>query len=346
MAEETAKLRRSLEAGDKAALEHYFRTVLSRSQYPAGFPKHCRLAFVPDSRQVVIECMLPTQNVIPSVTEVRPDRARLQVVEKPRSEREIGSLYRSVVAQVTLRTLLEVFAADSWGHVETIAFNGHVKTTDRATGKPIAPCLVTVLTTRATFQEIELRPVEPLACLKHLHAAVSRSPAELEPVRPVIEFDMVDSRFVAEADVLSELDQRPNLMELSPTEFESLITNLFERMGLETRQTRPSRDRGVDCVAWDARPIFGGKVVIQAKRYKGTVGVSAVRDLHGTMMNEGASKGILVTTSGFGRHSFEFAAKKPIELLSGANLLHLLAEHAGIEARIVVPEDWQDPVPG
>jgi restriction system protein len=45
-------------------------------------------------------------------------------------------------------------------------------------------------------------------------------------------------------------------------------------------------------------PIFGGNVIVQAKRYKHTVGVSAVRDLFGTLQNEGASKGILVTTSG------------------------------------------------
>ncbi len=38
-------------------------------------------------------------------------------------------------------------------------------------------------------------------------------------------------------------------MELTPSEFESLITNLFEKMGLETRQTQASRDGGVDCVA-------------------------------------------------------------------------------------------------
>jgi hypothetical protein len=35
------------------------------------------------------------------------------------------------------------------------------------------------------------------------------------------------------------------------------------------------------------------------------------------MQNEGASKGILVTTSGYGKSSFEFAAGKPLELLSG-----------------------------
>jgi restriction system protein len=155
---------------------------------------------------------------------------------------------------------------------------------------------------------------------------------------------MVDPRFVQETDVLSALDERPNLMELTPGEFENLITNLFEKMGLETRLTQASRDGGVDCVAYDPRPIFGGKVVIQAKRYKNTVGVSAVRDLFGTMQNEGASKGILVTTSGYGKAAFEFAEGKPMELLSGSNLLYLLEEHAGIQAKIEVPDDWVDPV--
>ena len=61
------------------------------------------------------------------------------------------------------------------------------------------------------------------------------------------------------------------------------------------------------------------------------------------MQNEGASKGILVTTSGYGKSSFDFADGKPLELLSGSHLLFLLAEHAGLEARIEPPEDWVDP---
>jgi restriction system protein len=131
-------------------------------------------------------------------------------------------------------------------------------------------------------------------------------------------------------------------MTLSPGEFESLITNLFQKMGLETKLTQPSRDGGVDCVAFDQRPILGGRVVVQAKRYRNTVGVGSVRDLFGTMINEGASKGILVTTSGYGKASFEFANGKPIELISGSNLLYLLREHAGVDAKIEPPEDWVD----
>ena len=107
-------------------------------------------------------------------------------------------------------------------------------------------------------------------------------------------------------------------------------------MGLETKLTRSSRDGGVDVVAFDIRPVIGGKVVIQAKRYRDTVGVSAVRDLYGTMLNEGANKGILIATSGYGPDAFDFAKDKPIELIDGGGLLYLLNQ-VGIQARIVMP---------
>ena len=234
---------------------------------------------------------------------------------------------------------------DTKQHIDVVVFNGVVDTIDPRTGKPTRPCLITVRTTRDTFTEINLDQVDPAACLKYLNAGISRSPTELAPVRPVLEFSMVDPRFITETDTLGALDDRPNLMELTPQQFESLIQNLFEKIGLDTRQTRPSRDGGVDCVAYNTDPILGGKVVIQAKRYKHTVGVSAVRDLYGTLQNEGASKGILVTTSQYGKASYDFAAGKPIELFDGTHLLYLLETHAGIKARIEPPDDWQDPVP-
>ena len=39
------------------------------------------------------------------------------------------------------------------------------------------------------------------------------------------------------------------------------------------------------------------------------------------MQNEGATKGILVTTSGYGQASHDFANGKPLELIDGGNLL-------------------------
>ena len=110
-----------------------------------------------------------------------------------------------------------------------------------------------------------------------------------------------------------------------------LIRELFEKefsaAGGEVKVTQASRDGGIDAVAFDPDPIRGGKIVIQAKRYTNTVGVSAVRDLYGTVMNEGANKGILVTTADYGPDAYSFAKGKPLTLLSGSNLLHLLDKH-------------------
>lgn len=124
-------------------------------------------------------------------------------------------------------------------------------------------------------------------------------------------------------------------------DFEHLIRELFEKefnsRGGEVKVTQSSRDEGVDAIAFDPDPISGGKIVIQAKRYTRTVGVAAVRDLYGTVMNEGATKGILVTTSDFGPEAHKFATAKPLSLLNGANLLHLLRKHS-YDARIDLAE--------
>jgi restriction system protein len=321
-------------AGDPQAVVDYFGMVLANSVYPDDFPQQYRLAYVPESRQLVAEYELPTLQVVPAIKEHRYVKTRDEITSTARPAKDVRERYTSVVTQMTLRTVHELFEADRTNLVDTVVFNGVVNTTDPRTGQAVRPCLVTLRTTRDQFTAINLAKVDPAACLQHLSASVSKRPEELAPVRPVLEFDMVDKRFIDEVDVLADLDDSPNLLRMNPYEFESLIQNLFAKMGLDTKQTRASRDGGVDCVAYDPRPIFGGKVVIQAKRYKNTVDVSAVRDLFGTLQNEGASKGILVTTSGYGPASYEFASGKPLELLDGSNLLHLLAEHAGLKARI------------
>jgi restriction system protein len=90
----------------------------------------------------------------------------------------------------------------------------------------------------------------------------------------------------------------------------------------------------VDCIAYDPTPIRGGKYVIQAKLYHKTVPPSAVRDLYGTMQHEGATSGILITTSGYGPTSYEFASGKPLQLIDGSGLLAICKEF-DIPARIV-----------
>lgn len=331
----------AVRAGQSDAVVHYVALVLATANYPDALLSYCNLSYNDESKLLVVEAWLPAPETVPGATEFVYVKSKNEVRMKARSKAEIADLYRSAVASVTLRLVRDLFAAVPVGVVDVITVNSTVQAVDPATGKDVRPCLVSVRVTREAMQEVRIESVDPVACLAGFGAALSRRPEELAPVRPLIEFDMTDRRFVAGGDVLATLeglDERPNVMDLTPTAFEELVTNLFTRMGLDAKLTRSSRDGGVDCVAYDPRPVLGGKVVIQAKRYRHTVGVSAVRDLYGTMLNEGANKGILVTTAGYGPDAFKFAQDKPIELIDGGNLLYMLEQH-GVAARIVMPTE-------
>ena len=128
-----------------------------------------------------------------------------------------------------------------------------------------------------------------------------------------------DKRFVEGYDVADTIDNSTNLAAMDWEDFEHLIRELFEKEfqsnGGEVKVTQASKDGGVDAIAFDPDPIRGGKIVIQAKRYTNTVGVAAVRDLYGTVVNEGATKGILVSTADYGPDAYQFAKDKPLTLM-------------------------------
>ena len=138
---------------------------------------------------------LPLVDAIPEVSAYKFVKSKRTTTHTLRPALQRRAAYASLVAQVTLRTLHEIFAADTANVVDSIVFNGHVNAIDKGTGQPVHPCIVTVRTTRNVFSSLSLANVDPQACLKTLSASVSPSPTELVAVRPVLEFNMVDPRF-------------------------------------------------------------------------------------------------------------------------------------------------------
>ncbi|MEU7921755.1 restriction endonuclease [Micromonospora zamorensis] len=325
----------AVRAGNRHAASRFFQEILDQVSDAKGFPAERRVGFVPESSLLAIEWVLPGVDVIPTKKAFRYIKARDSIEGTPRPPSEVRSLYQQVVAQLALRALHTVFSADRFNLVSTVVFNGIVRATDPSTGRKISPCLITLRATKDHFAPLVLRSVDPIACVrKHFAADVSPHPEELQAVQPVMSFEMADPRIVDPVDIISDLDKRPNLLELEHKEFEHFVHNLFTRMGLDTKLFRADGDGGVDCVAYDPTPVFGGKYVIQAKLYTKTVPPTAVRDLFGTMQHEGATKGILITTSGFGPTSYEFANGKPLQLIDGSGLL-ALCNNYNIPARIV-----------
>ena len=319
-------------SGDPEAVEWFVGVVLDGSRYPEGFPCRHQVAYRPENRDLVVEFELPPQQVIPKERGYRYVKSRDVIEPLPRPEAEIKQRYAQLIACVSLRTLNEIFCATPADVVTAILFNGRVSTIDRTTGKPDRPHLLSVSAERPKFMDLVLAEVDPAACVKkRLNALVSPNPFDMEAIEPFIAFDLRRFRFTDDLDVVAGLDSRPNLLKLSPTEFEHLVRQLFVAMGAEAWTTIPSKDGGVDAVATSKNLFFGGVCLIQAKRWTGLVGLESVHALTGVMADHNATTGVLVTTSWFGRASEQFAQRNRITLINGAELKHLIKDKLGID---------------
>lgn len=326
-----AARRAAMTEGDPEAVEWFVDELLDPSRLPTGFSSKRWVRYRPENRDLLVELDLPGQDIVPAVREYRFVKAREEIKPVPCPDSDVKRRYALLVARTTLRVLHEIFAATPPDVVTAVSLNGVVDSVDRATGQDIRPNLVSVETERHEFEALNLARVEPRACLTRLDARVSNNPFDLEAVEPFIDFDLKRFRFTDSLEELSDLDSRPNLMKLSPTEFEQLVEKLFRAMGASAWRTVPSKDGGVDAVAVHDDMVFGGVCLIQAKRWTKVVGLESVHALTGVMADHNAMRGFLVTTSWFGRASEQFAQRNRISLVNGAELKYLIKKHLGLD---------------
>jgi len=332
---------RDYRAGDPEAVAQFLTLALDGSVYPEGFPLRTRVLYRPGPEEAVVEYELPPQELIPAERDYKYVQTRDEIDTLARPVKEIKDRYARLIAMVALRTIHEVLAADQAGQVAAVTFNGHVSAKDRATGQPIRPCLISVSAAREQFASFVLADLDPVTCLRALNALVSPHPYDLEAVRPVVDFEtlLAQYKFVEGMDAIAGLDSRPDLLDMSPTEFEHLVRQLFEAMGMKSWNTQASKDDGVDAVAINEDPVFGGLCIIQAKRYRGAVGVEPMRALAGVMEDKHATKGIMVTTSWVTKDGHAFADRHGrIQIIECEEIKYLCKEHLGLDILISLPK--------
>ncbi len=326
--------------GDKDASEIYYTELLERINLPLEFENETKCEYNAGSNMLIVDITLPTVDNLPNIKKVTYVKSSGEYKESYQSDAFMKKMYDKAVYDIVLLTLKALFAAND-PNVEVIVLNGKVNTIDKTTGKAISPCILSVNVSRESFKELNLEYIDSMEWFKSSKGISAVTLTKITPVAPIVEISKEDSRFIAGYEVADELDESVNLAAIDWQDFENLIREIFAEEfnsnGGEVKITQASRDGGVDAIAFDPDPIRGGKIIIQAKRYTNVVGVSAVRDLYGTVMNEGATKGILVTTSNYGNDAYEFAKGKPLTLMNGANLLFLLEKH-GHKARIDLKE--------
>ncbi len=322
------------------AVEEYFHMVLGQSVYPEDLPEGYRVAYRPEPRELVIECDLPTRDVIPRMRGHEYVKIRREVDELPRGDKGVRALYRSVISQMVLRTMRECFAVRAGKIVTSIVVNGVVDGREAATGRRVRRCVLSVGASRADFEDLVLEHLDPAACLKRLRAIISPNPDDLEAVEPLVEFDTAQYRFTGDA--------LPDLLGMDWYRFESLIRELFASMGMDVEIVQSSRDHGFDAMAYvRTNAIHRAEYVIQARRYGHAVPAETVRALAGAVEEKRATRGFLVTTSWFGAASRAFAtANNRLQLIDGAELKHLLSECLDLDVRIDLPKEVTSPAAG
>jgi restriction system protein len=325
------RIRDGYSSNETESICDYFLLVLENSPLPKGISLDVEINYIPESCTLIVDYMLPNQNAVPRTVSYSFVKTRKEITEKQMSQKDFDAFYDSIIYQLTLKTIHEILSADINNSIATLVFNGYVHGTSLATGNDFTSCIVSLSVTKDDVLRLNLDRVDPKECFRNLKGLSIGALKNLSPVKPYLQFTKNENRFVESRDIITNVENIPNIAKMPWEDFEHLVGGLFEKMfnahSGEVKVTKASRDGGIDIVIYNPDPIHGGKFVIQAKRYNIVVPVSAVRDLYGTMINEGATKGYLVTTSYFGNDTHKFAQDKPISLIDGSFLVHLFQEH-------------------
>ena len=172
----------ALSKGEPHAVEKYFGMVFDNSQYPDGWPWPPTCRYEQQHKELAIELEFPPPSLIPTVRQYKYAKAKDQIVAVEQSQKEQKDRYASVLNNMTLRTMHEIWEADRGTMVDSISLAGYVTHVDPATGKPKRTPLIAIAADRVAFEGIDLRNVDPGETVRYLKAVVSKNPLALTAI--------------------------------------------------------------------------------------------------------------------------------------------------------------------
>jgi restriction system protein len=138
------------------------------------------------------------------------------------------------------------------------------------------------------------------------------------------------------------------LQEMPPGSFEKLSQRLLRECGfIKVEVTGKSGDGGIDGIGVLRIALLSFQVFFQCKRYKGSVGASAIRDFRGAMVGR-TDKGLFITTGTFTPDAKREATRDgapALDLIDGDALCDLLKERRlGVQTemveQVVIDTSW------
>lgn len=113
-----------------------------------------------------------------------------------------------------------------------------------------------------------------------------------------------------------------DLDKLTGIKFEKFLEILFKDLGYKVRRTQASRDFGADLII----EKDGKRTVVQAKRYKGSVGIKAVQEIVAARNYYDADDCMVVTNSKFTGAAVELSRKNGVKLVGKSKLKKMIRD--------------------
>jgi len=162
------------------AVDEYISIVMGNSVYPDAFQVSTTHSFDLSTREIAISVSIPGPEIVPTTKEYKYVKAQDAITSTELPISAVKSRYNSIVTQVAIRTLHEIFEADRNSKISSISLTVGTNALNKATGNVEDIPFVVVSAGREKFLEFNLAQVDALATLKHLGASISKNPFELQ----------------------------------------------------------------------------------------------------------------------------------------------------------------------
>jgi len=114
---------------------------------------------------------------------------------------------------------------------------------------------------------------------------------------------------------------------ITPSQFENLVAEIYEKQGYKVAVTGGSHDEGIDVIAEKFLGNARERVIIQCKHQKASVGRPLIQQFWGvTTSDHSITRGDFVTSSGFSKEAMDFANGKRLTLIDRKELIRLARE--------------------
>ncbi|WP_354640541.1 restriction endonuclease [Kitasatospora camelliae] len=342
--------RRAYRQSEPAAVESLLERALAAAEGATqDLPVPCRAVFRPLTRTAVLDLDLPPLDLVPSLDGYRlaPDGSAEPV---PRPPADRSSDYLRLAARLALRALQAVDAVDTDEVLAGVVLNGWLRTPG---GNP--RCLLSVDADRDALARTRLLPPEAPEAWEALDAsgrggepaggtAAAEDPAADDGGPGVYADAEQDEALVRLRDLSAVVTPDPYAgpavepcglaggavpaaAELSANEFAHLVRRLLTAGGLAEWSVRLRGPAGLVATAAGASgTALPGRWVVWASRGTSEVGAEEIRTLAEAVREEGAERGLRLTSARFAEAALDLAAEegyRRIHLIDGDGLREL-----------------------